>query len=55
MSTVVKERVRIPGLPSWVFWECGGDAVGTSLAGIVECSYADLVAIFGESNFIGRR
>jgi hypothetical protein len=44
---------KIQGLPSYVTWEKGGDPIGTSKAGAIECSYADMVAIFGKPNHQG--
>src|ERR1700722_12206498 len=38
------------GLKDYVVWNLGGEATGTCLQGEIECSYADLVAVFGPPN-----
>ncbi len=41
------------GLKSYITWDHGGDANGTSLQGELECDYNALVAVFGEPNTKG--
>lgn len=47
---VAAEFKNAPGLKDYVRWALGGEANGTHLRGEIECSYADLVAVFGEPN-----
>lgn len=42
--------MQAKGLKSYVEWSLGGNPDDTSLRGEIECSYTDLIAVFGAPN-----
>ena len=50
LRLALSQITKVPGLPHYIAVKYGCEANGTHLQGEIECSYADLVAVFGKPN-----